>query len=176
MSEEASPIFEDVEQKRFEEKAAAIVREELKKNNERDQSDNLSNKVERIRERMERQNKENDNQPVAKKIDKPELSIDESCPSCHKHKLDIHGNTASCQGEDCNSSFLLVEKHKDKIPERKDFLCVDCGHSLTKGEALGLKDNDGICPLCGKEQTSLVDIDWNNIDKNLKKFNKDRKR
>ena len=123
---------------------------------------------------MEQQNKKVD-QPAVKQVDKHVPSLNELCPTCHQHELAIDGNIASCQGKDCDSSFLLVEKSKNKVPDRKEYLCVDCGHSLTKDEAIGLRDSDGICPLCGKEQTSLVDIDWNNIDKNLKKFNKDRK-
>ena len=174
MSDEVIPVFEDTEQKRIEEKAAQIVREELQKQNEKNQSDNLSDKVNRIRERMEQQNKKVD-QPAVKQVDKHIPSLNELCPTCHQHELAIDGNTAKCQGKDCDSSFLLVEKSKNNTPDRKDFLCSDCGFALSKDEAINLRDTNKACPLCGKEQTVLVDIDWSNIDKNLKKFNKDRK-
>lgn len=190
MNDEVIPVFEDTEHKRIEEKAAQIVREELQKQREKtdkitqdelnkqrekEQSDNLSDKVNRIRERMEQQNKKVDQPAVAKHVDKHIPSINELCPTCHQHELAIDGNTASCQGKDCDSSFLLVEKSIDKAPDRKDFLCSDCGFALSKDEAIKLRDTNKACPLCGKEQTVLVDIDWDNINKNLKKFNKDRK-
>lgn len=89
-----------------------------------------------------------------------------TCPSCHNHNLQVKEDTAKCNDGKCGKEFLLVEKMKGlNNGKKKNFLCTNCGYSISKDQVAEIKKMDS-CPLCQKGK-SFVDIDWNTIESQI---------
>lgn len=147
MKQNITPVFDYEEDERFNQKVLKLVEDKISSEKQKDVKDKLGE----IRKMVE-----------AKPSPVHEHALD--CPTCKGHTLQISQDVAKCAGPSCGKEFLLIEKSKPDA--RKKYLCTTCGHTISTEEVSTIKNKD-TCPLCNKGK-SFVDINWNEIDNQMK--------